>query len=308
MYTKKISTLALSLLILGGTGCTEIAKNPYVSQFIPTIAFDGLQVNSVTFQEVDTNFLFSIDNPNPVGIDIEEFSYSLAFADMPWMDGDNPDGLLLGASGASSVALPTHIVFADLYDMVLATRGMDTIGFQLGGDFGLRLDSSTLVTEEQTMDTASSDADVLYLPYDVDGDFPALRKPKISLKKIKLQSLSLSELRFNLVLDVDNEHASNLIFQRFSYDLQMGNASLISGIADNLEEIVTGGDESTNPNRIVRIPIQVNSLSVISGLWDMLRGGQQMNIGFVATSDVDTPFGLMSLDIDETGDVSIETQ
>jgi hypothetical protein len=40
----------------------------------------------------------------------------------------------------------------------------------------------------------------------------------------------------------------------------------------------------------------------------MLRGGQQMNIRFVATSDVDTPFGLMSLDIDETGDVSIETQ
>ena len=31
---------------------------------LPTVAFDGLQVNHVTFEEVDTE-IYCIDNPNP---------------------------------------------------------------------------------------------------------------------------------------------------------------------------------------------------------------------------------------------------
>ena len=66
--------ILLTPLVAFGTGCEAIQDNPYLSQFLPTVAFDGLQVNHVTFEEVDTEFLFAIDNPNPVGIDIEDFT------------------------------------------------------------------------------------------------------------------------------------------------------------------------------------------------------------------------------------------
>ncbi len=310
--TKAVSTpqmISFASIFVLGSGCTAIQDNPYLSQFLPTIAFEGLQVNEVTFEEVDTEFLFAIDNPNPVGIDIEDFSYSLAFADVSWMDGDNPDGLLLGASGASEVAFPTNIVFADLFDMVQAARGSDHLPFGLSGDFGLRLDSSTLVTENSSDSEASEDSQVVHLPYDAEGDFPALRKPKFSFNKLRVKSLSWSEIKLDLVMDVDNEHASNLIFQRFAYDLSLGGNSTLSGVVDDLEEVIHGGDAAVDaPNQKVRLPIAIDSLSVIGNLWDLLRNGQRLNAQFSATTDVDTPFGLMELAVDETGDLDVEMQ
>ena len=305
---RAIHFLTMSSMFILSSGCAELKDNPYLSQFLPSVAFDGLKVNHVTFEEVDTEFLFAIDNPNPVGIDIEDFSYSLAFADVSWLDGDNPDGLLLGASGASEVSFPTNIVFKDLFDMVQASRGSDHLPFALSGDFGLKLDSSTLVTENGTSES-SEDAQVVHLPYDADGDFPALRKPQFAFNKLKVKNISWNQINLDLVMDVDNEHASNLIFQRFSYDLSLGGASTLSGVVDDLEEVIHGGESDvSSPNKKIRLPITVDSLSVISSLWDLLTNGQRLNAQFMATTDVDTPFGLMELDVDETGELNVETQ
>ena len=108
---------------------------------------------------------------------------------------------------------------------------------------------------------------------------------------------------------MDNEHASNLIFQRFSYDVDLGNGSLISGTVDNLEEIIHGvqSDEGS-PNRELRIPIELNTISAVANAWSILSGGGGVQLGFSAVSDVDTPFGLVELVLDETGRVDVELQ
>ena len=298
----------LLLVLVLGTGCDVVSENPYLSPFVPTISFENLQVNYVDFQEVDTEFVFTIDNPNPVGINIDEFSYALRFSDVEWVNGNDPDGLLLNAAGASTVSLPTHIVFLDLYEMVQASRGLDSLPFRLDGDFGLRMDESVVVTEGETAEE-DPEADVLQLPYDVDGDFPALRRPQFSLQRLRVADYSWDQLALELILDVDNEHASNLIFQRFSYDVDLGNGSLISGTVDNLEEIIHGVQSGEgSPNRELRIPIELNTISAVANAWSILSGGGGVQLGFSAVSDVDTPFGLVELVLDETGRVDVELQ
>lgn len=304
---KKFFLLSFVLL---GTGCETLAKDPLFSQFIPTIKFDSLQVNEVNFQEIDTEFVFAIDNPNPVGLDIDQFSYNLAFSDVDWMDGDNPDGLLIGAEGESKVSLPTHIVFSELYEMIQASRGADSLPFALAGDFGVRLDSSTIVTAESSASDTRNEGELITLPYDADGEFPALRRPNFSFSKLKVKDFSWSEVDLSLEFDVDNEHASNLIFQRFSYDLDLGGNSAISGIVDNLEEVIHGIDEENAEaaNRKLKIPITIDSVEVISNLWSVFSSGGRLNLGFNAVSDVDTPFGLVELNVDESGNVDVELQ
>ena len=83
----------------------------------------------------------------------------------------------------------------------------------------------------------------------------------------------------------------------------------MSGVVDDLEEVIHGGESDvSSPNKKIRLPITVDSLSVISSLWDLLTNGQRLNAQFMATTDVDTPFGLMELDVDETGELNVETQ
>ena len=95
------------LMVAGlGTGCAAL-KTILVCLHLPSI-FDGLQVNHVSFQDVDTEFVFATDNPNPVGIDID-VAYSLFLRMLAgWME--QPRWLLLGASGVKSIIAYAYCV------------------------------------------------------------------------------------------------------------------------------------------------------------------------------------------------------
>ena len=86
---------------------------------------------------------------------------------------------------------------------------------------------------------------------------------------------------FDLVLDVENDHASNLTFTRFDYALNLGSGSIIEGVVDNLEEVIHGVDNN-NENKVLRIPIEVDTIATASSLIGLFSGSQQLNIGFQA--------------------------
>ena len=289
------------------TGCNQILDKDFLQGMMPTVDFSGLNVNYVDFEAIETDFVFNVDNPNPVGFSVHDFDYALSFSEIEWATGDNPDGLTLNPGNASEMSLPVDLVFTDLYDMIQASRGADSLPFGVQGNFGILLDESSIVLEENDdqVSQAQSGDYVVNLPYDAGGDFPALRKPGFSFQKIEVGELSIDQANFDLVLDVENEHASNLTFTRFDYALDLGGGSLIEGVVDNLEEVIHGVEDS-NQNRELRIPIEVDTFTTASTLLGLLTGAQELGIGFQAISDVDTPFGLVELAMDENGNISIE--
>jgi LEA14-like dessication related protein len=300
------------------TGCVGSGKDGIFSSFLPSVNFDRLVVNQVDFEHISTDFVFVVENPNPVGFSVEHFNYALGFAGVDWASGDDPDGLTINPDNGSEVSLPVEIVFEDLYDMIQAARGEDNILFGLAGDFGIRLASDTLIFSETEDEAAQAgvssvsedeEGHVLGFPYDADGDFPALRKPSFEFKKIKVTNLSLDQVDLKLQFNVDNEHASNLIFMNFDYQLKLGDSPVLSGFVDGLDEQITGasGAQAT-ANKVLNIPIQISTLNTISNLWDVFTGAQGLDIDFVALTDVDTPFGVVELSIDETGAIDIELE
>ena len=48
-------------------------------------------------------------------------------------------------------------------------------------------------------------------------------------------------------------------------------------------------------------------LDVGGQVWDALNGNGNLRVGLGATTDVETPFGVLPLAIDEAGDVQVET-
>jgi LEA14-like dessication related protein len=299
--------ILISFVGLFSSGCTELLDKDFLQGLMPSVEFSGLNVGYVDFEQIETDFVFSVDNPNPVGFSIHDFDYALAFSDIEWVSGEDPDGLMLNPDKESEMSLPVDIIFTDLYDMIQASRGADALPFGVQGNFGILLDESSIVMDssQSNVSEASSGDYIVNLPYDAGGSFPALRKPDFQFQKIEVAELNLDSVRFDLVLDVENEHASNLTFTRFDYALDLGTASLIEGVVDNLDEVIHGVDES-NENKELRIPIQVDTLQSATALYGILVGGQNLDIGFEAISDVDTPFGLVELSMDENGNISID--
>lgn len=276
--TRSLRLPLTAALLALSTACENFDVQPY----LPTVSFDRMDVQAVDWEGIDADFVFDVNNPNPIEVPLARFDYALAFEDVEWLSGDDPDGLTLAAAGATDVALPVSLEFASLYELVTALRGTDNIGFGLTGSFGF--------------DTSLGPVD---LPYNEAGDFPAPRRPRFSLDSLKIREINLTSADLRLKLNIDNDHASNLAFRNLDYAVSLAGVDVGGGFIDELGE-VSGANTQT-----VNVPITINFLDVGSAVYDLLQG-KKLDVGFEALMDVDTPFGLLPLSVDETGNITVE--
>jgi LEA14-like dessication related protein len=276
LHVSRLATLFVLPLGLTLGGCTEL------DAYLPSVSFDRVDVDSVDWEEISSDFVFKVNNPNPIEVKLARFDYALAFGGVEWAVGDDPDGLVLDASSGSEIALPVDIVFQSLYDMVQATRGEDNIAFGLNGSFGF-----------------NTPAGVVDLPYDADGDFPALRSPGITYDRLRVDELSLSGATIELDLDIDNDHASNLMFNNFDYQLSLNGTDVGVGFLDLLAEVDGASSET------VSVPLELDFVDVGTAIYSALTENS-VTVGLDAVTEVDTPFGVVPLAIDQSGNVEID--
>lgn len=255
-------------------GCAELQP------FLPTVSFERMDVEDVDFEHIQADFVFQIDNPNPIQVGLSSFSWALALEEQDLLSGDNPDGFTLEASDGSELALPVDLGWRDAWDTVQATRGEDFVDFGLKGHFGF--------------DTPIGEARI---PYDEGGNFPALRTPKVRFDRVRVGRLDLLRQTASLELDlgVDNEHATTIFFDRFDYGVSLGGTEVAAGLVEQL-----GGVEGATEG-VLTLPFEVNLLSLGTQVVSSIVNKQPIDVALDATVDVDTPFGVVPLYIDEQG-------
>ena len=272
-------TRLLLLCAVFSVGCEQL------QQVMPRVSFDTLRTTDIDFEHIDADFVFQVENPNPVSVDLASFSYALELEGVDLLDGDEPEGLTLGALGSSEVTIPASLVWANVWDTVQATRGEDEVDFGLAGSMGFE-------TRWGPID----------LPYETAGRFPALRPPKFALGKLRVASVDIPRgtATVTLDLDVDNDHASSLQFADLDYTLSLAGREVADGLIPALGS-VDGASVST-----VEVPVTIDLVAAGATVVGVLTGGGRLDVGLDALVDVDTPFGVLPLAIDEAGNVSVQ--
>lgn len=263
------------------TGCSA----EQLAAFLPSVRFDRIDVRAIDFEQIEADFVFQIDNPNPVAIPLERFSYDLSFEGVSLLSGNAVDDLSLEAAGTSGsggeVALPITLRFASLYELVEATRGDDLIGFALEGGFGF-----------------DSDIGPIDLMYHTEDSFPALRRPAVTFDRLRLESLDLSEARLALDFGVDNDHGSAINLHDLDFALEIAGAE----IGGSLQAL---GEVEGASSRAFTLPFGVGYIEAVSAIRDALRG-EPLDVRLAADIEVDTPFGLINLPIDQEALLPLE--
>jgi len=274
--TRPLSIAALLLL----TGCFE-----EIEPFLPTVQFGRLDVQHLDWEHIETDFVFFVDNPNPIGIPLESFDYALSLTDIELLSGADPDGLEFLASDMSEVALPANLDFLNVYEVIQTTRGLDAVPFGLEGSFGF-----------------DSPLGVVNLPYDAGGDFPALRTPKLELGRLRLDSINLTAATLELDVQVDNDHGSTVWLENFDYALSLEGIELGTGMIQDF----AGVDGATTYT--VGLPLEINFLDAGTAIYAALTGGDKINVKIEAGTDVITPFEgyTLPLEISESGRLSLQ--
>ncbi|MDP2312332.1 MAG: LEA type 2 family protein [Pseudomonadota bacterium] len=265
--------MILALLL----GCTD----GDFSAFVPQVKFQRLDLTAIDFEHIDVDFVFDVENPNPIEIPLSRFTYALGLEGIEILAGDDPNGLQLKAEGTSELALPVGLYFANIFDAVEATRGLDYLGFGLAGSFGF--------------DTDLGPVDIAVAE---EGSFPALRTPKFDLGQLRIESADASDVEFGLDVDLDNDHGSALNFTNLDFEMSFAGARVGDGAMEEVAE-VPGATSKT-----VTIPFGVDYVDAINAL-TAAASGEKLQVDLAANVDVDTPFGLLPLTVDERGNIDV---
>lgn len=258
-----------------------------LEDYTPKARYDAFDVQDVDFTAAEGDFVFQVDNPNPIGIGLASFEYGLELGGVEILSGDNPDGFRLKANDATELRFPVKVEFANLYELTQAVRGEDHIGFTFSG--------------RMAFDTPIGP---IPWPFKAEGSFPALREPKVKIKGAKVRPPSLGNLSagVEVELEVDNDHGSAVAMDNFDYALTINGASLAGGVLEEVVEVDGASKKS------VVIPVEIGLGGVIGTISSLLSNGGQAEVRLEAQLDVDTPFGVVPLDLDQIADTLFQVQ
>lgn len=246
--------IASALFLLAG--CAALQNFAQSAFTAPTLDFKSADVTDVSLSGATVNLVYTVHNPNSVGLSLADVDYSFLVEGKQVAAGRPPHGLHLPANGSADVTFPAQVKFADLGAVLETFLTKDVAHYRAEGHLGV--------------DTPIG---VVTLPLSKEGQFPVPKVPAVAFQAPHVTDLSWNGATLQIPLTVTNRN---------------GFALPVGGISGNLKiagvpvgEITTGGLGALEPNarREVTLPLTVHFTSAAVGLVQALRGGEA-NIQF----------------------------
>ncbi len=238
----RTALLLLTGLALGLSGCAALEELLQK----PTVAFQNLDMQDLSFSGATLLFHFAVQNPNPIGFAVSEASYDLKLNQKEFLKGTLDQGLSLPASGSAPLSIPFEIQFFDFFKTVQDFLREDSLKYALSGDLAIGS---------------------FRVPYSVAGSFALPKLPSISLKEVKIKSLTLNGASLAVALDVQNKNVHALQIQNVGYEIRLGDVLIADGSTGSL--VPVGGGKSTQ----LTIPLNVNFLELGRSAYQILTKG-----------------------------------
>ncbi len=249
---KTLPLVLLLLLLLVAGSCSTVQRLMGYEE--PDIRYTDMSIERLSLEEIDLKFHFEIDNPNRVGVTLEEYAYRFLINDRDFLSGSHREQLEIASQGSGSIALPLTLSYRDVYESVSSIARADSFRYTLNTEVGVNIP-----VYGKTM-----------VPVTVEGSLPRLQMPEVGFAGFDVHSLSFSGVDMTLTLNVSNPNPMGMKLS----DLNL--AASISGydLADlNVGDIaVASGDNLTVP---VRFSMGLGGLG--STLIDMLRGNRDFS-------------------------------
>ena len=250
---KKTYPLAAVLLLLFfAAGCSTVQRIIGYQQ--PEVRYTDMSVEGISLEKIDLKFYFEIDNPNRVGITLEEYTYNLLINEYDFLSGSHREQLEIASRGTGTVALPLSLSYREVYQSVSSVARADSFSYRLSTEVGVNIPvyGKSLI------------------PVTVEGSLPRLRMPEVGFVGFDLNSLSFSGVDVTLTLNISNPNPMGMKLSDLNLAASIGGHDL-GGI--DVSDIAVGSGEN------IAVPVRMSmSLSGIGGtLMDMLRGNRDFS-------------------------------
>lgn len=276
---------ALIVLLIGIAGCS-VVQNLQDNMQRPALSVEDMQITGINFQQMEMVYDIKVENPNPVGVQLQSYDYELDIADHMLFQGDEPDKTEVEASGESIIQVPVTISFSDIYQSIAGLADADEVPYHFSSNF--TFDLPVLGQTE--------------LPVEHEGSIPLLKMPKLNVQALQVKNLSLSQANLNLKMQFDNPNGFGLNINHLNYDLIINGDQWAEGKA--LENVSIKENGATELN----IPVSLNITQVGMSAYRMISGSDSLNFRLKGNFNMNGLHELMgetNFDFDRSGKVSL---
>lgn len=277
MYRSLVVVCALALA--GCSGVVESIRSNFGSQ--PEASIEEVRFANFDLRSVTLDFRVEVSNPYTFALPVVGLDYTLNTNAQPFLDGSSDLDESIPAQGVKMITLPVRVDLVGLLDTVTSLRPGQVIPYE--AELGLRVD-------------VPGDGP-LTLPLGRSGEMPIPAAPEISIASIDWESMSLTEVKGSLLLDVVNPNEFAFTLKSFDYDLSLAGYSVAQGEGAR-SKWLSAGHQGQIP-----VPISFSPGEAGAALLGML-GGTQVDYALTGKLDIETPYGLITTPFDRSGRTS----
>jgi LEA14-like dessication related protein len=215
----------------------------------PTVTLQRVDIERISFSGIAARFIFSVENPNPIGLDLARLGYQITIDGHQLAEGRGDQPLAVPARGTGELALPVEIKFVEFAESLAALFEKDIV------PYGIR-----------TLLGFSTPAGVIEVNLAKEGTFPVPRLPDIRFDRVLVGDVSLGGATLSLGLKLGNRNGFSVPIGALRY------AVAVEGVRV-AESATSPMDLAANATRDVDLSVHVNFLSAGISLARAIQSG-----------------------------------
>jgi LEA14-like dessication related protein len=279
--TKRLGwawVLAATLLWPALGGCAQL-RDALGSVQKPSASVTGVGFDDVKLDAMTLRFDIEVANPYDVPLPLADIDYSLASLAQPFLSGKAGLQGAVPAMGKQTFSLPARITYAELLKVLKDVRPGAVVPYK--AELGLSVNAPVVGP--------------LRLPLTKEGRLPIPTLPEVEVSEIKWNTMSLDEAAGHVILRIVNRNQFPIDLSKLTYALSLGDVEVANSTLAKAVPFAAGGGAST-----VEIPISFSPKKIGLAFFSILTG-KGSGYGLKGAMDVTTPFGAMSLPLDQVG-------
>jgi LEA14-like dessication related protein len=253
----------------------------------PVLSIDQVSVTSLSFESISLLFDIGISNPNQLSVKLNGFDYNLFLDDQNFISGQQIEDIYVKSLEKSSIKIPLHLNFKEIYQSFQSLTGKDSVRYQL--KVGMMFDLPILGKTR--------------IPIQTIGNVPLLKLPSISIESLVLKKFSFTGANLDLRLKVKNPNPISIAAEDLIYQFNVNGIEWISGQSQTQQKM------QPNDNSIINFPINLNFLQMGQAVYQIVSGENTVNYQLKGAINLGSEHPLLqktNLPFDQTGQLKIQ--
>ncbi len=270
MNIRSLVRIAAAILVAAAlTACASFDLSSAIRK--PTVEVAAFVIERLSFETADLRLDLKITNPNPVGIELAGFDYSLVIEGSELVKGTVDKKVGLRAGGSSVIPVPMSFRYTELFAAVRALADKDETPYQI--TVGLAFDLPVL---GKLKVTAAHN-----------GTLPVVHVPRVRLASVRLEGLTLQGANIVLGVELANPNGFGLSLASLDYRFSVSGQRWATGTSRRAAQI------AAKQSGRIDIPVNLEFASIGRTVRDTLLGRAPLAYSLSATLAVGTTLPLL---------------